>query len=759
MFLIRTFNLKIICCLAFCWMPFWIFSQDTLNPCLRADSYHIVVLGSSTAAGSGPSSADSTWVNRFRKYLRTIHPENQVTNLAIGGTTTYHIMPDWFIPPPGRPIPNPSNNISQAVSLEADAIIVNMPSNDASNGFGVMEQLFNFHTMNAVADSAGIPVWFCTTQPKTPFGASRDSIQIGVRDSIFAAFGLFAIDFWTTIALPNNDIDPLYDSGDGTHLNDAAHGILFGRVRDENILSHIYDTLGVQDHAIIEYGIRNESLCGDSATLIEAVVTNLGIAGAEDLYFYHRVTDHSIPSTMLIVDTIRGGLSTCQTDTLFLFLNTASGVDWEVVGYLETAVDTNLRNDTTSIVNLITTGLPEIEVTNDTVCKNETALLFAHSTDYIFWYDSLEGGTIIGDSTVLLTENLLADETVYAEAVRGPLHFSKSLFTTDISSTNWNGIMFDIAAIDSITIDSLALKINSTGTQGVVAYYKPGPYLGSEMNAVDWILWGVDTLNVHFVGEMKTADFGPLGVNAGDTVGIYLHMQNGASRLSYQNVSNPITRSNDQLSITSGSGITYTFGIPYFPRDWNGEVFYHYGYNPQGQCVSRRWPVHGVVSDPQINLGNDTTILLSESLVLSPGSGFVSYSWSTGDTTAQLIVDSALFAPGTYTISVEAIDWFGCLAADTIVITLEEETTTGWVPIDRADVLISPNPNSGNFEINTSFELPDYIYLYNSQGQVVETLRGQPARYVLKRDLPSGMYILSIPFADQVLRLQMAVVK
>ena len=99
-----------------------LFGQDDQNPCLGNTDFHIVILGSSTAAGTGPSSADSTWVNRYRKYLQEINPNNLVTNLAIGGTTTYHIMPNWFAPPPNRPASNPNNNVSQAVALGADVI-------------------------------------------------------------------------------------------------------------------------------------------------------------------------------------------------------------------------------------------------------------------------------------------------------------------------------------------------------------------------------------------------------------------------------------------------------------------------------------------------------------------------------------------------------------------------------------------------------------------------------------------------------------
>ncbi|MFT5667674.1 MAG: lysophospholipase L1-like esterase, partial [Vicingaceae bacterium] len=71
-------------------------TAQNYNGCAQNSPIHVVVLGSSTAAGTGPSSSDSAWVNRYRRHLQALNPQNVVTNLGVGGTTTYNIMPDWF---------------------------------------------------------------------------------------------------------------------------------------------------------------------------------------------------------------------------------------------------------------------------------------------------------------------------------------------------------------------------------------------------------------------------------------------------------------------------------------------------------------------------------------------------------------------------------------------------------------------------------------------------------------------------------------
>jgi len=192
-------------------------------------SFHVVVLGSSTAEGTGPSHPDSAWVARYREHLRTDRPSSRVTNLARGGYTTYHIQPDGFAPPPGRPAPDPERNISAAVRLRPDAIVVNLPSNDAAAGYGVDEQLANYARVLAVTDSAGVDVWIATTQPRNLAPAGR-ALLVAMRDSTLTRFGGRAIDFWSGVAAPDGAILPAADCGDGIHLNDAAHRLLCERV-------------------------------------------------------------------------------------------------------------------------------------------------------------------------------------------------------------------------------------------------------------------------------------------------------------------------------------------------------------------------------------------------------------------------------------------------------------------------------------------------------------------------------------------------
>ena len=201
----------------------------TFNPNLFN---HIVVLGSSTAAGVGPTSPDSAWVNRFRNYVLDLDSSFRVINLAVGGYTTYHIMPTGFVPPSGRPTPSINNNITFALTYNPVAILINMPSNDAANNYPINEQILNYDSLSSILNLNNIKFWISTTQPRNFSNQSQINLLFTMRDSTFSRYGEHAIDFWTDIAQSNGWINSIYNSGDGIHLNNAAHRILFERMRN-----------------------------------------------------------------------------------------------------------------------------------------------------------------------------------------------------------------------------------------------------------------------------------------------------------------------------------------------------------------------------------------------------------------------------------------------------------------------------------------------------------------------------------------------
>jgi lysophospholipase L1-like esterase len=200
-------------------------------------SQTIVILGPSTAEGMGVGNSDSAWAKRYCRHVHCLYPQIRVVNLAKAGYTSYHVMPDNTVFRGKRPQPERQRNITAAFRHDPVAIIVNFATNDIADGYSVDEQLGNYcatvryaaETTSLVSPQRPVAVRLTTPQPRNLNTQGRHSLM-ELRDSIHARFGDMTIDFWSDIAQRDGRIRRVYNSGDGTHLNDLGHGVLFERV-------------------------------------------------------------------------------------------------------------------------------------------------------------------------------------------------------------------------------------------------------------------------------------------------------------------------------------------------------------------------------------------------------------------------------------------------------------------------------------------------------------------------------------------------
>lgn len=204
----------------------------------------VVVLGSSTAAGTGASKVDSSWVGRYRKYMLSKDPDSYLVNLAVGGYTSYDVMPSYFIAPVGKPSPKVENNITKALSFKPWAILINLPSNDANMNYTIEEQIFNLKSIINEALNYKTKVWITTTQPRNFSSQIQRNNLIEMKDSIKSIFKLNSVDVFTSLANADGTIKSIYNSGDGIHLNDAGHKIIF----DKFVAAKVWETItGVEE--------------------------------------------------------------------------------------------------------------------------------------------------------------------------------------------------------------------------------------------------------------------------------------------------------------------------------------------------------------------------------------------------------------------------------------------------------------------------------------------------------------------------------
>ncbi|MBN1481006.1 T9SS type A sorting domain-containing protein [candidate division KSB1 bacterium] len=251
-------------------------------------SCSVVVLGSSTAEGTGASALDSAWVYRFRNAVYVNDTRHEVINLAKGGYTTYHLLPTGSTAGASVGIAvDMERNVTKALSLNPSGLIINLPSNDAANYFPVKDQLANFAAMASEAETQGVPVWICTTQPRNFTNAAQIQIQENVRDSIFAIYGDYALDFWNGLAQPNGHILDDFDSGDGVHLNDKGHAFLYERVIEKVDMDSICVNMTSVHRLSSQPGEMHVSLYPNPFNLSTKLEFDLPVAGNVEIQIFN----------------------------------------------------------------------------------------------------------------------------------------------------------------------------------------------------------------------------------------------------------------------------------------------------------------------------------------------------------------------------------------------------------------------------------------------------------------------------------------
>jgi hypothetical protein len=128
-------------------------------------------------------------------------------------------------------------------------------------------------------------------------------------------------------------------------------------------------------------------------------------------------------------------------------------------------------------------------------------------------------------------------------------------------------------------------------------------------------------------------------------------------------------------------------------------------------CPSDFVPVTATIfSLPVVSLGNDTIVESPAFVIVNAGTGFVSYLWSSTETTQSIVVQNS----GDYWVTVT--DANGCTATDTINVLV----TVGLSEADSHDALhIYPNPVRNLLSLELNSNEPAALQLIDVTGRVV----------------------------------------
>lgn len=190
-----------------------------------------VVVGSSTAAGAGATSG-AAWAQRLGVAVAASGVE--ITNLARHGLRSGQALPvTASAPAPARsqrPPPDPAVNIDRALAMSPRLLLLSFPSNDAVDRYSAQETVYNLRVMRQAASAAGTATLVLGSQPRVGLDASQQDIQAEVDRQLTAEAGPCFVPLYHALADGTGLIAARYRFGDGIHLNDAGHELIFRQI-------------------------------------------------------------------------------------------------------------------------------------------------------------------------------------------------------------------------------------------------------------------------------------------------------------------------------------------------------------------------------------------------------------------------------------------------------------------------------------------------------------------------------------------------
>lgn len=406
---------------------------------------------------------------------------------------------------------------------------------------------------------------------------------------------------WQTAVTTQNqnstETDPVYlNGGSDMHvlspiandLGDNSVGIVDDFEGDTRPLGLNVDmgadefTPDTANAAFVSFIKPDAIICGDSVTPIIVVVRNL----ADTIFGMNITVDVTGDLVQTLNYSYNDTLAFNNYDTVTVgTINTYWGTNYNLTAYVSLLGDQNLLNDTGRMSFLARPYEPQ--GLGGYLCDSDTSYaLYAPSLPGTMygWYDTIVGGTLLGmgDSIFIPNYNNVND-TLYLEY----LNNADSLTTGFPGGNGQVGNMFDVVALNTVTIQSFDGNLNAGTHATINIWYRTGSHVGFENSSAGWTLIGTAT-NVVSAGNGVGTPI-PLPINltipAGQTYAFYVEASNSVAYTNGTAVGN-VWASNSDLQILEGVGKGANFVSTFTPRNWNGTI--HYG---STGCSTIRTPV------------------------------------------------------------------------------------------------------------------------------------------------------------------------
>ncbi|MFO8086252.1 MAG: T9SS type A sorting domain-containing protein, partial [Bacteroidales bacterium] len=205
--------------------------------------------------------------------------------------------------------------------------------------------------------------------------------------------------------------------------------------------------------------------------------------------------------------------------------------------------------------------------------------------------------------------------------------------------------------------------------------------------------------------------------------------------------------------VLSGAGIT---GQAFNPMQAaSGSHKISYTYVDSNGCQNGDSMNIQVYELPVIDIGADTSIGLSESLIIDAGPNYQSYLWYDGSSAQSVVFQADSAGAGDHNVYLVVENAFGCQNSDSVIVEVFDDTG---VEISASELFrVYPNPFVSSFILDF-MDKGDYeIYLLSSEGRLIEkhNVKGQKRLEMAREHLSNGLYMLKIVNDKQVYTIKL----
>lgn len=187
----------------------------------------IVILGSATAEGVGASTKSNRWVELMKAKLKADKKDVSIINLGVRTYTSYHIMPNGN-KVTNRPYAHQDNNITKALSKKPFLVIIQLTTNDISNGYTDEETFKNYEVIRKKLVDANVNYIFTGPQPRNFDTKAQRNRLYEFNKKLNAWDQTHIVDYLRKLSQQDYRIKKAYAYKDGRNINDKGHAVVNG---------------------------------------------------------------------------------------------------------------------------------------------------------------------------------------------------------------------------------------------------------------------------------------------------------------------------------------------------------------------------------------------------------------------------------------------------------------------------------------------------------------------------------------------------